>query len=366
MLILADEEIPGVEHYFGSYGELIFKTGRTLTHEDVCDADILLVRSVTEINKVLLQNTNVKFVGSVVSGTDHLNIDWLEQAGIRWSAALGCNAVAVAEYVVTVIAALQKKGLLLNKKSRAGVIGVGKVGSRVVEKLKIVGFDVVQCDPLRAQKEKEFISVPIEELTDLDIVLLHTPLTTDGPYPTYHLVEKNFLQKQKKGCVLLSAGRGSVIHFPDLLHYGQHLIWCLDVWENEPMINLDVLSNAMIASPHIAGHSVQSKYRGIQMVYEAAVQQGIIFDKKIPPISFPRAELSFPNEKMDWREVVLQVFDPLEITLFMQEAFRKEGPAVFDLLRKRFKRGDEFGFISGRGGVLGADDLALLKQLGFS
>lgn len=346
MLIISDEEIPCVEHYFGSYGKIMFKTGRLLQHQDVVDADILLVRSVTQVNQELLHNTNVKFVGSISTGIDHLDIPWLDKSSIRWSAALGCNAVAVAEYVVTVVAALQTQGLLLKRKSRAGVVGVGRVGSKVVEKLNALGFEVVQCDPLRASQEKEFVSTPIEEFADLDFILLHTPLTTEGLYPTYHMIEKHFLQRQKPGCVLLNAGRGSIIHFADLLQYGEHLIWCFDVWENEPNIDETVLFKTTIASPHIAGHSVQSKYRGIEMIYQTALQQNVIPDKKIANVAFPTIEISFANKIIDWKEAVLSIFNPIEVTKKMKAAYLEEdNKGLFDVLRKRFKRGYEFDFV---------------------
>lgn len=364
MLILADEEIPCVKHYFGAYGELILKPGRSLTRQDVLEADILLVRSVMKINEALLHDTKVKFVGSVVTGADHLDIAWLNQAGIRWGVASGCNAVAVAEYVVTVIAALQKKGFLLQKKCRAGVVGAGRIGSRVVEKLKVLGFDVVQCDPLRAQQEKDFISIPIEEFVDLDFILLQTPLTKEGPYPTYHLIGKEFLQRQKKDCILLSAGRGSVVDFSDLIQYGQQLIWCLDVWENEPNINIDVLLAATIASPHIAGHSIQSKYRGIDMIYKLALQQGIIPDNGISSIAFPKQKISFTGREVDWRDVVLAIYDPLEMTKLMKQAFLEEGNGVFDKLRKHFIRGCEFEFVDISNILLGMDSLNVLKNIG--
>ncbi len=346
MLIVADEEIPCVEHYFGTYGEIIFKPGRLLTRKDVMEADILLARSVTKIDEALLHDTKVKFVGSVATGMDHLDIPWLTKAGIRWNAALGCNAVAVAEYVVTVVAALQTQGLLLQKKCRAGVVGVGRVGSKVVEKLKVLGFDVVQCDPLRAEQEEVFVSTPIEEFSDLDFILLHTPLTKDESYPTYHLIEKNFLQRQKKNCILLNAGRGSVVNFADLLQYGQHLIWCFDVWENEPDIDEVVLSKTRIASPHIAGHSVQSKYRGIDMVYQGALQQAVIVDKNITSVALPKTEISFSNKEVGWREAVLTIYNPLEVTREMKKAYLEEDKKdLFDVLRKRFKRGYEFDFV---------------------
>lgn len=345
MLIIADEQIPCVEHYFGSYGEIQLKSGRSLQHQDVVNADILLMRSVTPVNQALLHNTQVKFVGSVVTGTDHLDIPYLNKEGIRWAAALGCNAMAVAEYVVTVVAALQTQGILLQKKPRAAVVGVGRVGSKVVAKLSALGFEVVQCDPVRAKTEKEFVSTPLDQLTDLDLILLHTPLTTDGPDATFHMIDQHFLKRQKPGCVLLNAGRGSVIHFADLLQYGEHLVWCLDVWENEPHIDKAILFKTVIATPHIAGHSVQSKYRGIEMVYQAALDQEVLPQKNITPIEFPTTEIML-DPHIDWQHAVLSIFNPLEVSEKMKAAYLSEdNKGLFDQLRQRFKRGYEFDYV---------------------
>ena len=198
MKIVADGKIPQVDHYFSGLGELILKPGRTLTREDVLDADILLTRSVTRIDKKLLHDTSVKFIGSVSTGLDHMDIEWLNQAGIAWSVAKGGNATAVVEYIVCVIAALQKQNFLSHKNLRAGVAGVGNIGSKVVDVLKILGFDVIQYDPLRAENEKDFSSTALEDFSGLDLITLHTPLTHKGKYPTYHMIDKNFLERQKK------------------------------------------------------------------------------------------------------------------------------------------------------------------------
>jgi erythronate-4-phosphate dehydrogenase len=365
MRIIADEAIPFVEHYFGEQGEVVLKPGRFLMRHDLMAADLLLVRSVTRINQALLEGTPVKFVGSTVTGTDHLDIDWLNQQGIRWSAAVGCNANATAEYVVTAVAALQKQGWLLGHQLRAGVVGVGRIGSRVAEKLKLLGFDVLLCDPLRAQYEKDFYHTPIEQLIDLDFMTLHTPLIQEGSCPTYHLIGKNFLQRQKKGCVLLNTGRGAVIDFRELKRYGRHLMWCLDVWEGEPFIDLEVLRAAIIASPHIAGHSIQSKYRGVQMVYQDAVTQGVIKDSGIGDPPLPSAEIDFSGLQADWRDVVLAVADPRQMTRQMKQAFLAGSSAsnTFDELRGTLVRGHEFAFVKTRGPMLSPDDQALLDAL---
>jgi erythronate-4-phosphate dehydrogenase len=342
MKIVADENIPLLDHYFGSHSELLLKPGRLITRDDLFDADILLVRSVTKVNELLLHNTPVKFVGSTTAGADHLDTEWLDHAGIAWDVAAGCNALAVSEYVICVIAALQKQGLLLQAKMRAGVVGVGNVGRLVVDKLQKLGFEVIQYDPLRAEHEENFASVSWDEMQDLDFISLHTPLTYQGAYPTHHLIEKSFLQRQKPGCVLLSAGRGEVVSFEDLKQYGKHLHWCLDVWENEPLIDLDVLVEALIATPHIAGYSVESKLRGIEMIYQIAIEKNVVPESTVLPVLSPEYENPVKKINMsNWRDAVLQIYDPQETTTIMKKVL-SEGLASFDYLRKNFPERHEF------------------------
>lgn len=359
MKIVADENILLVENYFAHYGELILKPGREITRSDLIDADILLVRSVTKVNQALLENTAVKFVGSTTSGADHLDTDWLEANKIKWSVAAGCNAMAVAEYVICVIAALQKMDLLSHKKIRAAVVGVGRIGQLVADKFKLLGFDVMLCDPLRT----DIISTPLEELTDLDLISFHTPLTKTGNYPTYHLVQKAFLEKQKKNCILLNAGRGEVFAFDSLKKYGKELVWCLDVWENEPKIDVEVLDGAMIATPHIAGYSLQSKYRGIEMVYAAAVQQEVVQENSGKNFLFPRKKISIEHANT-WQDVVLCVFNPVTVTREMRQMLAYD-PTGFDSLRKKFADRYEFAFVEWESVSLSALDKLFLKSLGF-
>jgi erythronate-4-phosphate dehydrogenase len=148
------------------------------------------------------------------------------------------------------------------------------------------------------------------------------------------------------------------------MRYGKQLIWCLDVWENEPHINQEILAAATIASPHIAGHSIQSKYRGIQMIYQAAIEKAIIPTKNIPDIPFPTTTISLSNKPIDWRDVILAVYDPLAITKQMKQAFLEEGDHVFDQLRQRFKRGSEFEFISVQNPMVTLLSIKKLSQLG--
>lgn len=365
MKIVADENIPLLDHYFGDLGQLIVKPGRAITPADVRDADLLLVRSVTHVDKHLLENSSVKFVGSATTGADHLDTHWLDEAGIRWSIAEGCNSEAVAEYVVCVIAALQKMEYLLQRNLRAGVIGVGNIGKKVVDKLQALDFEVIVHDPLRAENEKNFISTPLEEFHDLDFISVHTPLTSQGPHPTLHMIDKNFLLRQKKESILLNAGRGAVINFADLKHSGQYLNWCLDVWEFEPKIDLEILGISLIATPHIAGYSVQAKYRGTEMLYHAACKLGVI------PV-YPKSEVIFPTKPLpsghalsDWQDVVLKIYDPRHTSQQMKEEMLSHHD-TFDHLRKHFTERHEFAYVKVRDAHLSEDDVELLKRLGLS
>lgn len=366
MKIVADKHIPYVKEFFTNYGELILVNGRTITRADIKDADILLVRSITAVNQKLLDNTKVRFVGSITTGADHLDTKWLNKVDIAWANVRGFNAPPVADYVVSVIAALQTKKLLQGERKKAAIIGVGSIGDLVCKRLKLFNFDVILCDPVRAKKEKKFRSVPIEEIADVDFITLHVPLIRNSPHSTYHFIDKDFLDRQKENCILLNTCRGSVIDAAALLRYGTHLGWCFDVWENEPDINQAILQKAIIATPHIAGYSVQSRIRGITELYQLMLRKKIITEKLAQPISMPTQQLLFTNKKYTWQEVVLGSFNPLLMTDMLRSAFCTSATAAmaFDKLRNQFHDRYEFAYTEIEANV-SRDDTALLKKLGF-
>jgi erythronate-4-phosphate dehydrogenase len=364
--IIADEHIPYVQDYFGTCGELIVKSGRHISHDDVKDADMLLVRSITRVDEALLVNSAVKFVGSITAGADHLDTHYLDRAGIAWSRAAGFNAQPVADYVVSVVAALQRKNLLSQYGARVAVIGVGHVGTLVVKHLKALNCEIIYCDPLRAEQEPDFVSTPIDDIADVDMICLHVPLTKTGKYPTHHFINQSFLQRQKQGCVLLNAGRGAVINTQDLLQYGTHLPWCFDVWEDEPHIDKTVLAHALIATPHIAGYSVQGRMRGVAMIYEAAMANNMIQATSQSPKKMPQQQLTFAGHQHHWQDIILGVFNPLVMTSMMHSLlFTSENTAEpFDLLRNQFQYRHEFGFTNITDVELLSHDAAVLRQLG--
>lgn len=367
MKIVADENIPAVAHYFAGAGELILKPGRAIQPADLQDAAVLLVRSVTTVDAALLGGASdtVKFVGSVATGLDHLATSWLDAVGVTWFATLGFNAQAVLEYVIAAFAALQQNAQLPEKKLRIGVIGAGRIGARVIDFFTALGHDVVVNDPLRARAEAAWQSLPLTAFAELDLITLHTPLSFTGEFPTYHLLGKEFYQRQKKGCVLLNTARGAVVNSQELKAYGDHLRWCFDVWENEPALDRQVLTQATLATPHIAGYSLQSKVAGVRMLYDAACAAGIIPDTAVAlPAIAPRI-LSFANRAVTWRDVVLQVFDPRQFTAKLQQPSTQQ-PQLFDECRKHFTGRYEYHAIVVEAAKLAATDAAILRRLGMT
>lgn len=368
MKIVADSHIPYINDYFGAYGDLILLPGREITAHDVRDADVLIVRSITHVNEKLLADSKVKFVGSVTAGADHLDTQWLNAAGITWSVAPGFNAPPVADYVLSTVAALQRKGLLARDGVKAAVIGVGHVGRLVVDRFKLLNFDMTLCDPIRAVHEPDFDSTTLDQIEDVDLITLHVPLIKHGAYPTYHFIDEAFLKRQKPGCILLNACRGSVINTQDLLNSGRHLHWCFDVWEHEPRINKHVLDHALIATPHIAGYSVQSKIRGIDKIYSVACEKQIITPQAITPIEMPTQTLAFAGAKHYWQDIVLGIFNPLVITAMMRTILlpEEECGQYFDEMRNQFNYRHEIAYTHVVDGEIPPEDVLLLQKIGMS
>ena len=267
MKIVADENIPFARDLFSSLGELHLLPERMMQADDVRDADVLLVRSVTNVSQELLQGSSVKFVGTCTIGIDHLDTTFLDQNGIAYASAPGCNAFAVAQYVLAALATINR----LQASQKAVVVGGGNVGSRVYRHLETLGFSCGCVDPFLSPNNGLTL-VDFDAIYDADIVCMHTPLTISGPHPTFHMFDEAVLQKLKPNAVLLNAGRGAVIDNAALLSVLTHrpdLTVVLDVWENEPDIDIALLHSVALGTPHIAGYSFEGRINGSFMIYQA-------------------------------------------------------------------------------------------------
>lgn len=273
MKILVDENMPYAEQLFRQLGEVKAVSGRPLPTDELNDSDALMVRSITKVNESLLSGKPVKFVGTATAGFDHVDIAWLEQQQIGFSSAPGCNAIAVVEYVFSALMMLAEQDSFQLTDKVVGIVGVGNVGGRLATRLRALGVNVLLCDPPRADNGDDEKFHPLETLLEkADILTFHTPLNKSGPYKSYHLINESNLEKLPEGRILINASRGEVVDNQALLSVlekGKSLRVVLDVWEPEPDLSIELLNKVDIATPHIAGYTLEGKARGTTQVFEA-------------------------------------------------------------------------------------------------
>ncbi|MBW7470178.1 4-phosphoerythronate dehydrogenase PdxB [Marinobacter sp. M216] len=351
MLIVADENIPLLDSFFGDFGEIRQVSGRTMTASDVRDADVVLVRSVTRVGPELLEGSRVRFVGTATIGTDHVDRDWLEQKGIRFSAAPGCNANSVAEYVLGVLSLHAERRALEDwTRLSVGIVGVGNVGGELAHKLERLGFEVRLCDPPRAEREEdgdqEFVS--LDEALQCDVITLHTPLTRDQAHATYHLVGERQLASLTEDQLLINAGRGEVIDTGALrarLAQANAPVVALDVWEREPRIDPELVDQVWLATPHIAGYSLEGKVQGTEMIYQAlSGYLGLPVRKKtgqfLPEPALSKVSFTSAADEDDAIRISLRAcYDPRQDDARLRVAMRgsaEERAAAFDRLRRDY------------------------------
>ncbi len=272
MKIVMDENVLLGNETFSIIGEVCSVSGRAISPEVVKEADILVVRSVTEVNEQLLKNSNIKFVGSATAGIEHVDTEYLKKRGIGFASAPGSNSNSVAEYIIASLLFLDGKGKISLPEINLGVVGVGNVGSKVVKKAEGLGIKVLQNDPPLFRETNDSVFRELDELMDCDVVTLHVPLSYSGKDKTFYLFNENRINKMKKGSVLINSARGKVVEQSALkaaLKSGFLSGAVLDVWEEEPDIDKEMLKMVDIGTSHIAGYSYDGKVKGTRMVFDA-------------------------------------------------------------------------------------------------
>ena len=273
MKIIIDDKIPYIHGAFEDVAEVIYLPGAKTTAEIANDADAIVTRTRTICNKKLLAGSSVKFIATATIGFDHIDTDYCDANGIRWTNAPGCNSKSVEQYIASTLMVLaEKKGWNLTEKC-IGVVGVGNVGSKVAHVAEIFGMKVLLNDPPRERAEGSVKFVSLETImNEADIITLHVPLNMKGEDATFHLANSEFLSGLKQKPVLINSCRGEVIETEAVkngLKNGQISAFVCDCWENEPDLDLELLSLTEIATPHIAGYSKDGKATGTLMSVQA-------------------------------------------------------------------------------------------------
>ena len=286
MQFVVDENIPFAREAFSHLGSVTLLPGRDITREAIRKAHALIVRSVTKVDAALLADTNVQFVGTATTGVEHIDREYLATRNIGFAAALGCNANAVAEYVLTaLLVTAHTKELSLGGKT-LGIIGAGRIGSIMAAKAPALGMQTLLNDPPLARATGDQRYLPLAETLQADFITLHVPLTYDGPDATFHLIGADELARMTPSAILINTARGEVVDNTALLGAltkGTIGGAVLDVWEREPAIDWDLLNRVTLGTPHIAGYSSDGKINGTVMVYHACCGFWGIEPAWVPP-----------------------------------------------------------------------------------
>ena len=326
--IVIENHIPYIKGVFDPVCKVEYLPADQITHEAVADADALIVRTRTKCNRALLDGSNVRIVATATIGTDHIDLDYCCENGIEVVNVAGCNAPAVAQYVLSSV--LRLKGGDVNGLT-LGIVGVGHVGSIVARWARSLGMNVLLNDPPRAKAESNETFTDLADITrEADVITFHTPMTREGEFPTFHLADTTFFNSLEKNPIIINSARGPITDteaWITAIDNGKAPIAVVDCWENEPAVNRRLLDRAIIATPHIAGYSDAGKRRATLGVIKAvALYFGV--DTEIP------TDLQSIPDVADkvTPEMLLGSYDP-----FIDTVALKSAPDRFEKLRDNYK-----------------------------
>lgn len=349
MKIICDSHIPFLNGVLEPYADVVYLPGGRITRDDVLDADALVVRTRTRCDANLLEGTKVRFIATATIGFDHIDTGWCESNGIAWTNAPGCNSWSVQQYMGSLLANMSQRMGFDCKQKTLGVVGVGNVGSKVARLAALLGFRVLLCDPPRARREGSNGFVSLDEIIgNCDIITCHVPLTYDGEDSTYHLFDAARLAAMNGSRILINTSRGEVVDCKALkqaLKTRSLQAASLDVWENEPDIDKELLDALFTGTPHIAGYSADGKATGTTMCVQAL---GRFFDLacrdwQATDLPAPLQPLEFTIDAADRKpqeilaDAILHTYDVMQ-----DDAELRADVSGFERLRSEYKTRREF------------------------
>lgn len=330
MKVIVDNKIPFIKEAIEKIAdEVVYAPGKDLTPSLVKDADALIIRTRTHCNQGLLEGSKVKFIATATIGFDHIDTEYCREAGITWTNAPGCNSASVTQYLHSSLILLQEsKGINLSE-ATIGIIGVGNVGSKVAKVAQELGMRVLLNDLPREDKEGKQNFSSLQTLAkECNVLTFHVPLYKEGKYRTHHLADTAFFQSLKQKPVIINTSRGEVIETDALLNALETELISdaiIDVWENEPAINLTLLKKVFLGTPHIAGYSADGKANATRMSLDALCRYfNIQADYQIIPPAPSQPQITAKTLS----DAYLQIYDPRQDSNAL-----KTHPELFEKLR---------------------------------
>lgn len=371
MKIIIDDKIPYIHGAFEGVAEVVYLPGSKTTPEVVKDADAIVTRTRTICNEKLLAGSSVKFIATATIGFDHIDTDYCDTAGIKWTNAPGCNSKSVEQYIASTLMVLAETRNLLLKDLCLGVVGVGNVGSKVARIAELFGMKVLLNDPPRERAEGSAAFVSLKKIMDeADIITLHVPLNMKGEDATFHLGDEKFFSELKKKPVVINSCRGEVVDTNSVkaaLKSGEISGFVCDCWENEPDLDLELLALTEIATPHIAGYSKDGKATGTEMsVHAISDFFGLGLESWKPSgVEAPENPVfELDGSGMSQQEIISKAILATYDIRNDDHAFRKN-PENFEQLRGDYPVRREFPAFTIVAKNISGETLEILKKIGF-
>jgi erythronate-4-phosphate dehydrogenase len=348
MKIVADDKIPFLNGALEPYAEVVYLPGKQINREILKDCDALLIRTRTKCTADLLDGTNVRFIGTATIGFDHIDTHYCNKNKIRWTNAPGCNSSSVQQYIAAALLKISSENCFNLQGKTLGIVGVGNVGSKVEKFARTIGMNVLLNDPPRARIEgkKNFHSLNVV-LSESDIITVHVPLNVVGEDCTYQLLNEERFKKIRRGTWFFNSSRGEVAEINALkrvLDSDKLGGAVIDVWENEPDIDTELMQQVFIATPHIAGYSTDGKANGTAMVvnslskyYNLPLENWYPGDVPLPAFPSISIDCKGKTEEAILKEVVIHTYNIDE-----DNARLRLAPSDFEKLRSDYPLRREF------------------------
>lgn len=341
--IIIDSDIPFVRGILEPFAEVSYIKGAEIDKGIVRDADAVIIRTRTKCTREMLEGSAVKIICTATIGYDHIDTEYCKEAGIIVRNAAGCNARGVLQWVAAALCYLAEVYAWKPKGKKIGVIGCGNVGALVAYYAKLWGFDVLCCDPpLRKRGEKDPNSKEFVDydtiIKECDIISFHVPLVTDGECPTYHMADEAFFRSIKNGVAVLNSSRGEVVDngaFRNAVADGKCLA-AIDTWESEPDIDRALLEKAEIATPHVAGYSLQGKANASAMAVRAVAD---FFELPLREW-YPQGMMSAKPVNISWQELNRTIGEYYNI--IAETNMLKRNPLDFEEMRNSYEYRREY------------------------
>jgi erythronate-4-phosphate dehydrogenase len=371
MKIVADDKIPFLKGALEPFAEVVYMPGQSIANDHLKDADALLIRTRTLCNNSLLKGTRVKFIGTATIGYDHIDTAYCKDQGIAWKSAPGCNASSVNQYIASALVNLAMRFGFSLKDRTMGVVGVGNVGSKVVNMAELLGMRVYLCDPPRVRNEGICGFISLEGiLRECDIITFHVPLNLSGPDKTFHMINTSLLDKLNPESIIINTSRGEVADSEALkksLRTGILTGLVLDVWEKEPLIDRELMHKCTLATPHIAGYSADGKARGTAMIIHELSRHFKLGMEDWQ--AYPVPEPLYPELRIDCENVTDEAVICRSIlhtyNVAMDDQRLRNAPADFEKLRGEYPPRREFKAYSLKLEHAAPELIKICRNLGF-